>query len=91
MDDDYPRARVLEDEDGNIYLDDPVALGVIKAVEHHNRKIAIENCHKTFAAPLARQICFVGRIERLSYLPLTRSVVRPSASTSSTARAQHSL
>jgi hypothetical protein len=58
--------RVVE---GQLVLDDPAALGVMAAVEAHNRGIAKENCLATLRMNADRVAHFKGRMDVLKKSP----------------------
>lgn len=75
---DEVQARV-EVIDGELVLFDPVAEGVIAAVESHNKGIYLENCHTTFKQHKDRIDHFAKRIVEKGLTPKDALIVIISA------------
>lgn len=68
MSDNSPQA-VVREVDGQLVLDDPAALGVIAAVEAHNRGVAKQNCRLVYDLNADRVEHFKRRIGELGKSP----------------------
>jgi len=70
-----PRARIIEDKDGNLVLDDPDACAVVSAVESYNRQEASKVCRATFERDQERVEHFKGRARTLNMSPTEAIIV----------------
>lgn len=58
----YPTARVIVQSDGSIILEDPQAEGVMRAVQSHNRSLALNACDGYFRSHEERLQVFASRV-----------------------------